>query len=97
MSSNPQHVENLHKLKALGFDVEEQLEDTFESWGYDEQVYLMTGIMPKISKLTQQVADLRAALEAIKLIQEVMDGGDEMILSKLTAYAIANKALEQAQ
>ena len=44
-------------------------------------------------KLTQQVAELRSALEAIKQHQEVMAGGDEMILSKLTAYAIANKAL----
>lgn len=59
MSSNPQHIENLHKLKALGFDVEGQLEDTFESWGYDEQVYLMAEIIPKISTLTQQVAELR--------------------------------------
>ena len=47
-------------------------------------------------KLTQQVAELRAALEAIKQHQEVMAGGDEMILSKLAVYAIASKALVEA-
>ena len=72
MSSNPDHIKNLHKLKALGFDVEEQLEDTFESWGYDEQVYLMKGIIPEITNLVEQNAALRAALANISRYSVLM-------------------------
>tara|TARA_R100000951_G_scaffold113678_1_gene116181 strand:- start:1453 stop:1812 length:360 start_codon:yes stop_codon:yes gene_type:complete len=48
-------------------------------------------------KLTSQVKELRAALEAIKQHQEIMAGGNEMILSKLSAYAVASKALKESE
>ncbi|MEH6451316.1 MAG: hypothetical protein V7765_21825 [Oleispira sp.] len=90
MSSNPDHIKNLHKLKALGFDVEEQLKDTFESWGYDEQVYLMKGIIPEITNLVEQNKALRAALVDVLVEYQGVDGCKVLIKQ-------CEKALEQAK
>jgi len=48
MSSFPQHEDNLRDLKLLGFDVSEYDEDTYESWGYDELVYLVSDLIQQI-------------------------------------------------
>tara|TARA_R110002049_G_scaffold262961_2_gene439014 strand:+ start:411 stop:734 length:324 start_codon:yes stop_codon:yes gene_type:complete len=107
MSSNPDHIENLHNLKSLGFDVEEQLEDTFESWGYDEQVYLMNGIIPRIRNIVEQNKALMVAITEISnmCIGEIaMDYKlDAACIGDLIYDAIGmtnselNKALEQSK
>jgi hypothetical protein len=48
MSSFPQHEKNLKNLKELGFDVSDYDEDMYESWGYDELVYLISDIVDQI-------------------------------------------------
>ncbi len=52
MSSFPRHEENIKKLAKLGFDVDEALEEngevSYDSWGYDELVYLMTSIIKEL-------------------------------------------------
>ena len=45
MSSFPQHKDNLKDLKSLGFDVSEFDTDPFESWNYDDLVYLVAEIV----------------------------------------------------
>ena len=76
-------------------DINLSAPDGMDYWEWVEQATNDALLASKA--LVEQNKALRAALEAIKQYQEVMAGGDEMILSKLTAYAIANKALEQAQ
>lgn len=52
MSSFPQHEENVKDLQDMGFDVSDCLDEngdvTLESWGYDELVYLMSGIVREL-------------------------------------------------
>ncbi len=45
MSSYPEHEENLKQLKQRGFDVEEYLEDPYESWDYDTLVYIISDLI----------------------------------------------------
>ncbi len=48
MSTFPQHSKNIKDLQMMGFDVDEAIEDgkvTMESWGYDEQTYLLDEII----------------------------------------------------
>lgn len=48
MSSFPQHVKNINKLKRMGFDISEAIEDgevTMDSWGYDDLTYLVQEII----------------------------------------------------
>ena len=49
MSSFPQHVDNIRALERLGFDISESLDDvgdvSYESWNYDELVYLISDII----------------------------------------------------
>lgn len=60
MSSNPQHIENLNNLKSLGFDVDEYLIDTMESWGYDEQVDMVQGVISEIRPMALRIKELEA-------------------------------------
>ena len=48
MSSFPQHEKNLKDLEELGFDVSEYTDDPFESWGYDELVYMISDIIQQL-------------------------------------------------
>ncbi len=48
MSSFPQHKKNLKNLKELGFDVSDYDKDAYESWGYDDLVYLISDIVDQI-------------------------------------------------
>ncbi|UZV41111.1 hypothetical protein vBVpaMR16F_45 [Vibrio phage vB_VpaM_R16F] len=52
MSSFPQHEENVKDLQDMGFDVSDCLDKngdvTLESWGYDELVYLMSGVVREL-------------------------------------------------
>jgi hypothetical protein len=53
MSSFPRHKENIRQLEMMGFDVSEALENnevTLESWGYDEQTYLLYEITQELKK-----------------------------------------------
>jgi hypothetical protein len=53
MSSFPRHKENIRQLEMMGFDVSEALENnevTLESWGYDEQTYLLYEIIQELKK-----------------------------------------------
>ena len=48
MSSFPQHTDNINELKDMGFDVSAAFERekvSIESWGYDEQTYLLEEII----------------------------------------------------
>ena len=65
MSSYPQHEENLKNLSRLGFDVEEYLVDTYESWGYDEQTCMVSNIIPELETLVAQNLALKSALETL--------------------------------
>lgn len=58
MSSYPQHEKNLQALQELGFDIEEYTEDPYESWGYDEQVYLISDIVSQLKKFEEN-ADIK--------------------------------------
>lgn len=54
MSSFPDHEKNIHALFDMGFDVSNELVNgkvTFESWDYDELVYLMTDIVTKLKNI----------------------------------------------
>lgn len=52
MSSFPQHEDNVKDLQGMGFDVSDCLDEngdvTLESWGYDELVYLMSGVVREL-------------------------------------------------
>lgn len=48
MSSFPQHEDNLKRLEKMGFDVTEYNEDTWESWNYDDLVYLVSDIIDQL-------------------------------------------------
>lgn len=53
MSTFPQHVDNISKLKEMGFNVDDSYEDgevSMDSWGYDELVYTMSDIVTKLSE-----------------------------------------------
>ncbi len=49
MSSFPQFTKNIEELKKMGFDVSDFTCDLYESWSYDEQVYLMTEIIGQLN------------------------------------------------
>lgn len=49
MSSFPQFTKNIEELKKMGFDISDFTGDLYESWGYDEQVYLMTEIIGQLN------------------------------------------------
>ncbi len=60
MSSFPQHEKNIRQLEMMGFDVSEALEDNevaLESWGYDEQTYLLDEIIQELKKQNFKVKD----------------------------------------
>lgn len=90
MSSFQQHEENLKNLVELGFDISEYTDDPFESWGYDEQVYLMQEVIPKISNLAEQNKALKAALCDVLVEYKGLDGCKVLIKQ-------CEKALEQAK
>lgn len=53
MSSFPEHVENIKKLSAIGFDVSEAMKDgevSLESWGYDELTYLLGEVIHELER-----------------------------------------------
>ena len=62
MSSFPQHVDNIERLKELDIDVDDCYEGdevTLESWGYDEQTYLMDEVILEIYRLQHIIRRLK--------------------------------------
>lgn len=53
MSSFPQHVKNIDKLEELGFDVSEYSEDPYESWSYDDLVYLVQDLITQLERFEE--------------------------------------------
>ncbi len=48
MSIFPRHEKNLKDLEELGFDISEYTQDPYESWVYDELVYLISDIIQQL-------------------------------------------------
>lgn len=77
MSSFPQHVENIDSLKDLGVDVSDCYENgsvTIESWSYDDQVYIMSDAIEKISQHVERIEKLEAALNNLVHCAEANTG-----------------------
>ena len=58
MSSFPQHNNNLKDLVHLGFNLDEYMEDgeaTYESWGYDELVYIIQEVVHELKECNFQI------------------------------------------
>lgn len=69
MSSFPKHEQNILALQKLGIDVSEHLEGgkvTEESWGYDEQVYILSDAIKLIDEQSKQIKQLTSQVELLK-------------------------------
>lgn len=63
MSSFPNHVCNIKALSKMGFDMSEQLDEDgeveYESWGYDEQVYMIQDIIHQLQEQNFKVKEIK--------------------------------------